>query len=328
MAHRISLVSLICVLFLVACGQEMTAQPTPDTVTPGMEPPAAPAPAPVDPAALGGEDNPIRMFFVPSAEAATVLESGEQIAQALNERTGLFFITAVPTNYTAVIEALGAGQADVAWLATFAYILANEAHGVEVALTTLRQGEATYRGQFIARADSGITDVTGCDGARMAYVDPVSTSGGIFPSAVFAQEGIQPSDEVYAGGHPQVVLAIYEGNADCGATYWSPEGPDGQIRDGRATILETYPDVAEVIQIIGFTEEIPNDTVSFRPGFPADLRQIMVDALLDYADSPEGQAILTDLYNITGFQVAQNADYDVVRESLQALGVDAGEFLR
>ncbi len=317
MVQRLLVLAFLCVFVLTACGGQPGAESAADD----------PSALGDDPSALGGEDNPIKMYFVPSAEAATVLESGDMIAAALHESTGLHFTTAVPTNYTAVIEALGSEQADMAWLATFAYILAHEANGTEVALTTLRRGEATYRGQFITRADSGIETIADCDGREMAYVDPVSTSGGIFPSAVFAAEGITPSNEIYAGGHPQVVLAVYEGNADCGATYWSPEGPDGTIADARATVLETYPDVAEQVRIIGFTEDIPNDTVSFRAGFPDDLKQTLVDAIIAYSESDEGQAVLNDLYSITGFQRAQDSDYDVVRDSLRALNVDAGEFL-
>jgi ABC-type phosphate/phosphonate transport system substrate-binding protein len=51
------------------------------------------------------------MYFVPSAEAAKVLDNGDKVAAALGKATGLKFKTAVPTNYAAVIEAMGSDEA-------------------------------------------------------------------------------------------------------------------------------------------------------------------------------------------------------------------------
>lgn len=50
-----------------------------------------------------------------------------------------------------MIEALGNYQADIAWLPTFAYVLAKEKHDVEVKFMTVRDSLKMYRGQFIAR---------------------------------------------------------------------------------------------------------------------------------------------------------------------------------
>src|SRR6266540_4148589 len=105
---------------------------------------------------LGSRENPIRMAFVPSVDSQKVLATGQPLAQALSAETGLQFDVSVPTSDTAVIEAMGGSQVEVAWLASFAYVLAHDKHGVEVILTTVRQGSKTYRSQIIARADSGI----------------------------------------------------------------------------------------------------------------------------------------------------------------------------
>jgi phosphonate transport system substrate-binding protein len=277
---------------------------------------------------LGTDKRPIKMYFVPSAEAAKVLEDGNKVADALSKATGLKFETAVPTNYAAVIEAMGSDEADIAWLATFAYVLAHDKYGAEVALTTLRNGMDTYKGEIIARADSGINKIEDCNGKTMAYTDAASTSGYVYPSGMFAQKGIKPSSEQFAGGHPQAVLAVYEGNADCGATYFSPPGPDGVIADGRATALKTHPDAAEKLKIIGYTNDIPNDTVSFRKGFPPELRDKIVDALLKYADTNDGKAVLKDLYSITGFTKSDDSRYNVVRETVKALGKNPSDFVK
>ncbi|HPH93619.1 MAG TPA: PhnD/SsuA/transferrin family substrate-binding protein, partial [Candidatus Cloacimonas sp.] len=83
---------------------------------------------------LGSKQNPVKMFFVPSLEAGKVVSSGEAIASFLEKETNLHFKVAVPTSYAAVIEALGTYQADVAWLPTYAYILAKQKYDAQVRL--------------------------------------------------------------------------------------------------------------------------------------------------------------------------------------------------
>jgi len=75
---------------------------------------------------LGTAQHPIRMMFVPSGEAQTILEGGEEIARRLQAITGLHFKTSIATSYAAVIEAMGAGKVDIGWLATFSYVLAKQ----------------------------------------------------------------------------------------------------------------------------------------------------------------------------------------------------------
>ncbi|HQO46891.1 MAG TPA: phosphate/phosphite/phosphonate ABC transporter substrate-binding protein, partial [Candidatus Cloacimonas sp.] len=192
---------------------------------------------------LGSKQNPIKMFFVPSLEAGKVVSSGEAIANYLENETKLHFKVAVPTSYAAVIEALGTYQADVAWLPTYAYILAKQKYDAQVRLMTVRNGLTKYRGQFVARSDSNIDSLQDIEGKIIAYTDAASTSGYIYPSAILKQRGITPKDYFFAGGHPQAILAVYSGRADVGCSYWSPPDARGKPMDAREKLLETYPDV-------------------------------------------------------------------------------------
>jgi len=277
---------------------------------------------------LGTKKNPIKMYFVPSMEAGKIVTSGKEVSDYITEKTGYHFKVAVPTSYASVIEALGTDETDIAWLATFAYILANEKFGAEVALTTVRNGLESYRGQFLARADGDINTLEDIEGKIIAYTDAASTSGYLYPSAILAEKGIEPKDMLFAGGHPQAILAVYQGTADVGCTFWSPPGEDGSIKDARRAVLETYPDVVEKIKIIGFTDWIPNDTVTFRKDFPAEIREEIVQCLLDFAATEEGHQTLLTLLDIDNFVRAKDSDYDVVRRTLNILGTDAAELVK
>jgi phosphonate transport system substrate-binding protein len=235
---------------------------------------------------LGSKGNPIKMYFVPSMEAGKIVTSGQEIADYLTAETGLHFKVAVPTSYASVIEALGTEETDIAWLATFAYVLANEKFGAEVALTTVRQGLEKYRGQFVALNDSGIETIDDIEGKIIAYTDAASTSGFIYPSALLMKMDVKPKNTFFAGGHPQAILAVYQGRADVGCTFWTPQDDDGTVRDARRAVVDTYPDVLERVQIVGYTDWIPNDTVTFRKDFPEGKREQIVEAL---RISPKGK---------------------------------------
>lgn len=279
-------------------------------------------------AELGTKKNPIKMYFVPSMEAGKIITSGKAISEYLSEKTGYYFKIAVPTSYAAVIEAMGTNETDIAWLATFAYILANEKFEAEVALMTVRNGLKQYRGQFVVRAESDIKNIEDIAGKTIAYTDYASTSGYIYPAALLKKKNIKPARELKAGGHPQAVIAVYIGTVDVGCTYWSPEDENGIPQDARNAVLDTYPDVMEKVKIIDFTDWIPNDTVTFRKGFPEDMKEKIVVSLLEFAKSDKGKNTLENLFNINDFIRAKNSDYDIVRETLETIETDAGSFVK
>ncbi len=182
----------------------------------------------------------VRMYFVPSGDVGKILTNADPLAKALEQMTGYKFETACPPSYAAVIEALGAKppKADMAWLPTFAYVMAHDKYGVEVALQIGRYGEVEYKGMFIARADSGINSLEDIQGKTLVYPDAASTSGFVYPMAQLAALGIEPAKTAPAGGHGAVVLAVYSGRADVGCAYYSPPGEDGAPRDARKDVRD------------------------------------------------------------------------------------------
>ena len=277
---------------------------------------------------LGTKKNPIKMYFVPSMEANKVVNSGEAIANYLEKATGYCFKVAVPTSYAAVIEAMGTNEADIAWLATFAYILAHEKYGAIVRLSTVRNGLNKYRGQFIARANSKVKKIEDIQGKIVAFTDAASTSGFIYPSAILQSKHIKPANYFFAGGHPQAVLAVYSGRADAGCTYWSPPDQNGVPQDARLKLIETYPDVLEKVAIIGYTDWIPNDTVTMRKDLSQTIQDKIVSSLLNYVSTPEGKKVMKELYDIDGLNKATDEDYNVVRETLKTMDKDPTDFLK
>ncbi len=265
---------------------------------------------------LGTEENPIIMSFVPSGDTQDIIASGDTLAQMVSERTDLVVRANVGTDFSSVREAMCAGQAQIGWLNTFNYVLANEQCGVDAALATSRFGSSTYAGQIIVRADSGISTIADLKGKVMCWVDPASTSGYIIPRIMLAAEGVNPdtdfSQTIEAGSHNNVVTQVYNGDCDAGATF----------SDARTGIEEEFPDVLDQVVVLATTSDIPNDSVSFIQDFPAEMRTAIVAALLDISASPEGQEALNTLYNIESLVESSDSFYDVFRADLSRAGID------
>jgi phosphonate transport system substrate-binding protein len=272
-------------------------------------------------APLGTEENPIIWAFVPSGEMERVAAGAQSVADLLHDKTGLYFTTNVATEYAGVIEALSSDppEAQMASLATFAYVLAADRGVAEAALVALRFGTPTYNGQIIVRADSGISSVAELKGKSFGRPDPISTSGWIIPMLTMRAAGINPEtdlDEIVdAGSHDSVVAAVYNGDIDAGATYM----------DARTRIEEDHPDVMEKVVVIEVTADIPNDGVQFSPVVPDDMREKIVAALLEIAQTEEGKDALKTAYQWSGLEKHGDTFYDPFRQVLQASGMSIAD---
>ena len=110
----------------------------------------------------------IRMLFVPSVEQGTLVQRGDELARFVREDSGLVLRSEVPTSYAAVVQALGAGQADVAWMPAFAYELAHGRYGAEVRLQVVRSVERFAI--VVTRSGPGQPETLGALAARRLAV--------------------------------------------------------------------------------------------------------------------------------------------------------------
>jgi len=339
MTKRLSVIFALLVvlsLALSACGPAATPTAAPTEPPATAEPTEPPAPTPTEPPApeLGTAENPIIMALAPSATSQELQTGGEAIAAKLSEMTGLTIKTVVPSNYAAMIEAMGAEQAHIGWLAPVQYIVAHGKGYADVALATVRNGSNHYGFQYVANAEAGFTSYydaatgkTTADAAtalaqfadkKPCWTDPLSSSGYILPFGLLSQNGVKVKTGAWVQGHPTVIKSVYlspKGEiCDFGATFI----------DARSNVATDFPDVNDKVVIIWVSEPfIPNDNVSFSAGLPAELREKIAAALLELAGTEEGITLLKNGgYSIQGLEVADDTFYDEFRVYLEASGID------
>ena len=95
-----------------------------------------------------------------------------------------------------------------------------------------------------------------------------------------------------------------------------------RILDARANIRTEAPDVAQKGRILAVSSAIPNDTMSFGPEFPADVRAQIEAALIAFAETEAWGASIgsADFYGWSGIAPATDAEYDMVRAMVEATG--------
>ena len=347
-ARKFMLVAVVVALALVACQK---------AATPTSEPGPAPG------AALGSEERPIQVYVVPSAEIDSIVAGGEVLRNALQEATGLHFEVFVPTSYAAAIEGMCAAPSDtMGFPATLAYVVANARCGVDASMISIRFGWDVYWGQYLVQRDSEFQTLADLNGTTWGFTDPTSTSGHVIPMIELQAAGIEVAGKVATGGHPQAILAVYNGEVDFSTTYFSPpllpegewqpgDDPEpftdiveqcGVTEDGSKLMCGEYrvldarsssgvrsvaPDIVQETRVLGLTDAIPNDCLAFGPDFPPDIRAQIEQALLDMRDTEAWEQSLGDFYSWDSIRPATDQDYDGIRTQIEQAGYDMDEIV-
>lgn len=258
----------------------------------------------------------IKMGFVPLRDGDKLIESVEPLAEMLTEEIGTKVEAFTATNYVGVVEGLGSGQVDFGIIPPLAYVLANKESDAKVILTALnKEGEATYRSQYLVRDDSNINELKDVKGKKVAFVDPSSTSGYLFPGADMISKGIDLEKDItysYSGGHDKSIQLLLNGDVDIAPTFV----------DAREKFTNEFPEAMDKTKVLGYTADIPNISVTLRGDMNDEIGNKIKTALIKIGNSEEGKKLLGELFNIYGFEEATDEDYQIIKDTAKIMNVD------
>ncbi|OWA34731.1 phosphonate-binding protein [Saccharibacillus sp. O16] len=277
-------------------------------------------------AAAGYAPKELTVQFVPSQNADTLEAKAKPLEKLLGDKLGIPVHVSVSPNYNTIIEAMTAKQVDVGFLPPNAYVLAHDVKkSADLLLQAQRYGveEATgqpteekvdfYRSLILVKKDSGIKKLEDLKGKKMGWQDVTSSAGYVFPAAAMIKAGMNPDTDVQGvtlKGHDQAVLALLNGQVDAVAVF----------QDARNTVKKDVPDVFDKTEILFATDKIPNDTVSVRSDMTQEWKDKIADAFIAIGNDPEGQKVINDVYTHVGYTKGDDANFQIVRESAEAVG--------
>jgi len=224
-----------------------------------------------------------RIGLLGGENASDRLRSNECLRQKVEDLLGVETKLYAPADYNGVIEGLLGGSLDLAWLGASGYakVYLEKPDAVEPVLVKINtDGSYGYHSIGFARADSGIESLDDIEGKVFAFGDPNSTSGYLIPSIEIPQTGysMKPgeyfADVVFAGGHEQTIVGVYNGDYDAGVTWadgigdWEDGYNSGALRKA---VDAGLIDMTELVEIWR-SNVIPEGPIVLRKGLPTEVK--------------------------------------------------------
>ena len=297
------------------------------------------APLPFPTVELGLAENPLILALPPSANSPTQIAAAKEIASQFTQRTGYTVVTIVPDSYTALVDALGKGNAHIVLLDPYAYELAYQRGLVHAAYAVLKDGEGTYGSQFLATRKGGFTSYfdegTGENTTKDAAIalaqfvskkpcwsDETSPSGYVVPLGYLNQNQIPTKPAAFVEGHPTVVRSLYaSGICDFGATYI----------DARKfpSLEDAFPDLIEqVIVVWRIPPIIPYNIFAFSTNMPESMRDLFASLIPPIMQTDAGKAAFKTAYDIDELQAVNDGYYEEFGTYVKASGVDLSSLVK
>lgn len=287
---------------------------------------AADGPSGDTPTTSSGFPEVLRLGAIP-AENSTDLAAGyDPIIAMLEAETGSTVEVSQASDYAGVIEGLIADKVDIAFLGSFAYVIATHNDAAITPLGAAIEAEGAEPGYYslgITQGDNAeIDDLEDFEGRSVCFVDPGSTSGFLYPSSGLIDAGVIESgtekdlaagvQPVFAGGHDASALAVAAGDCEAGFAM------ESMVQD----TLPTAGDLAEGdLKEVWRSPKISGSLFVGNDALGEENIATLTELITEKANSEyllsqgfcDGECLLTD-EDAWGFAPAEDADYDGTRE--------------
>lgn len=258
----------------------------------------------------------LHLALTPSQKPTDLLAAGEEFGALLGKLIGVPVRVTVASDYAAVVEALRNRTADLAFVHPAGYVLANREAKAMIIAKDVWHGKTSFTARVYVRKDSGLKTLEELRGKTLAFVDPSSTSGYVYPMVMLVQRGLVQNrdpktffkDVVFAGSHDAALLALLNGHVDAAASF--DQAREQYLKD---------PAERERLTWVAETEPIPEAGIAGREGLdPAIVAKVRA-ALLQMR-GPQYEPLLKKMYDIDGFEPAEDREYGPVRAAMDLLG--------
>lgn len=228
--------------------------------------------------------------YAPNESTDESADAREGLAKDLEEALNVEVEEIQASDYNAIVEALRTGKADAAYIGSLAIAYANDRAGaVPVAMKApdRDRSQAVYHSLLItSSSNTDINSIKDIKGKTIAFVDPESTSGNLFPTyeiiKAFSNEDLTSDDlhtngkffeaASYSGKHQAGLQAVIKGDVD--VVPISDQILQSEIANGNAR--------EEDVKVIHESEEIPAEGFVVSKDMSNDLKKKFQEFLVNY----------------------------------------------
>lgn len=263
------------------------------------------------------EQEQILIGLIPEMNVFKQMQRFKPLSEYLSKKTGVTVKLTILSRYGNIIDRFVTEKMDGAFFGSFTGALAIEKLGVDPIVRPINLDDtSSYRGYLFVRKDSGISNVAGMKGKKMAFVERATTAGYLFPVAYFQEHGVSDfktyfKEYYFTGSHDAAVLAVLDKKADVGAAKHS-------IYD---RVRVTDPRVDKELTILATSAWVPSNGLCVRKNLNPQLKKKLKEALLGIDKDPEGRTVLEKL-GAKRFIETTVKDYDPVFDLAKKAGID------
>ena len=272
---------------------------------------AAAAFSPLAAEAQNPDPDTLRVALLPDENAATLIQNAQPLKNYLTETLGKKIEIIVTTDYSSMIEAMRFGRIEIGYFGPFSYVLAkSRAPEIEPFAVGVEKGKPTYNSVLIATAGGPVKTLADIEGHSFGFGDQASTSSHLAPRAHLVKNGLVGETHykvVHLGTHDAVARAVQAGQI-----------PAGALSEPilRSLIERGMIDPAKIVEL-DLTAPIPNYPIVMQGYLAPELKEKIRAAFLEAKDKE-----VLDSFRAEGFSPADDASYDVLRETAELLNLE------
>ena len=264
--------------------------------------------------ALAADADPdvLRVALLPDENAATIIKDNQPLKDYLERTLDKEIELVVTTDYSSMIEAMRFGRLELAYFGPLSYTLAKSKADIEAFAARMKGGETTYQAVLIGNVEQAVMAVEDAAGHDVAYGDTASTSSHLIPKSMLRAHGLTEGEdykEHFTGAHDAVALAVQRGNAAVG----------GLSKPIFESLVDRDIVSLDKVRVLAESDPFPQYPWTMRSDLSPELREKIRVAFYELDDP----AVLKP-FKSEGFAPIDDADYDVVRDLQDKLGLGSG----
>lgn len=228
--------------------------------------------------------------YAPNESTTDSTDARSTLAKDLGKVINMEVKEIQASDYTAIIEALRTGKADMAYMGALAVAMGSERAGVTPIVMKAPNGDkaqAVYHSVFVTQKDnSEINSIKDFKGKTIAFVDPDSTSGNLvptseimkaFPDLHLTNEKIHTNGEFFeavsfSGKHQAGLQAVIKGDVDIVPI--SDQIMASEFKNGNAD--------ENAVKVVHSSAAIPAEAMVVSKTVNEDLKKTLTKFLVEY----------------------------------------------
>ncbi|MFQ6099435.1 MAG: PhnD/SsuA/transferrin family substrate-binding protein, partial [Armatimonadota bacterium] len=262
---------------------------------------------PTSAAARPGISRPVlRVALAGVISPRSAITDYDDLIRYLETRLHLSATVVAGRTYAETNRLLRVGDADMAFVCTYAYVKGRHEFGLQLLAAPQVAGRACYQSYIIVPRGSKATRLTDLRGARFAFTDPLSFTGRIYVLSALSRQGVDAktffSKVIYTSSHDNSVHMVAKGLVDGAAV-------DSLVYDNLAA---RHDRIAAGTRIIERSPLFCSPPVVASPHLSDERARSLQEALLTMHEDEPGRLALQRI-GVERFVAVDDADYDSVR---------------